>query len=94
MELFTIGFIAGGLMTIGQGAQLYKIVLTHKVADISMPFLSASLIGTLLYGWYAYFLSAWAMLLWCLISILIIGCIILLKIDYEQVGDTKIPTTS
>jgi uncharacterized protein with PQ loop repeat len=88
MELFFVGFIAGGLMTTGQGAQLYKVIKTHKVEDISSPFLAASAIGTILYGLYAYFLSAWAMLAWCVISIIILICISLLKIDYKQPEDT------
>jgi uncharacterized protein with PQ loop repeat len=89
MELFFVGFIAGGLMTTGQGAQLYKVIKTHKVEDISSPFLAASAIGTILYGLYAYFLSAWSMLAWCVISIFIIVCIALLKIYYEPESDNK-----
>jgi uncharacterized protein with PQ loop repeat len=78
-DAFIIGFIAGGLMTFGQIAQLYKALNNGKTSDISIIFLLISLLGTLLYAYYAYMFQAWAMLIWCLVSLVVLSSLCVLK---------------
>ena len=84
IDTFLIGFIAGGLMTFGQFAQLYKVLDTKKTADISIVFLIISLLGTILYGYYAYDIQAWAMFIWCVVSLAILSSLCGLKVIFER----------
>lgn len=74
-----VGFVAGALMTSGQAAQLYKMKVTGKAEDVSGLFIVISILGTVLYLIYGWNLGAYAMLVWCGISFIILSWIFLLK---------------
>jgi uncharacterized protein with PQ loop repeat len=77
--MFTLGFIAGAVVTSGSVAAALRALRTRSVSDYSWWFVVSQLVGCFLYSIYMWYQGAWAAMYWTIISVLCFGIICYVK---------------
>lgn len=84
--LFTLGFIAGAIVTGGSLAAAIRALRTRSVKDYSGFFVGSQVAGLFLYSIYMWYQGAWAALYWTAMSFICFLIILWVKINEPKVG--------
>lgn len=84
MTLESIGYAGGLLIAISLAPQLVKTWRTKSAKDLSLLWTTVSLIGLILYGYYAALNKVYPLLTFAIIESIMIIFLIILKLIYDR----------
>ena len=79
-----LGFIAGALMTVGFVPQVWRLYKLKSAKEISLPFTSLFLVGTMLWLCYGILLRLPPVILWNGITLFLGGAMLFAKLKYGK----------
>ena len=79
-----LGFIAGALMTLGFMPQVWRLYKLKSAKEISLPFTSLFLAGTILWLSYGVLLRLTPVILWNAITLFLGGAMLFAKLKYGR----------
>ena len=79
-----LGFIAGALMTVGFVPQVWRLYKLKSAKEISLPFTSLFLIGTVLWLSYGVLRGLPPVILWNGITLFLGGAMLFAKLKYGK----------
>lgn len=79
-----LGFIAGALMTVGFVPQVWRLYKLKSAKEISLPFTSLFLIGTVLWLSYGILRGLPPVILWNGITLFLGGAMLFAKLKYGK----------
>lgn len=79
-----LGFIAGALMTVGFMPQVWRLYKLKSAHEISLPFTSLFLLGTVCWLAYGVLLNLPPIILWNAITVITGGAMLFAKLKYGK----------
>lgn len=79
-----LGFIAGALMTVGFVPQVWRLYKLKSAKEISLPFTSLFLVGTVLWLSYGILRGLPPVILWNAITLFLGGAMLFAKLKYGK----------